>query len=321
MRKLIWLLGCFWLSTSIAFAQQDPVFSHFMLNASYVNPSLTTYDGQASVTLLSRNQWTGYEPTFEYEGGAPATQFVNFSTLLQLGKAPLALGGTFIYDEFGPRKDTYVQLSLAYHLEMSRGRLSLGVRPSVTNRVLDFAQLIAVDPSEFMGLGQESQMAPDLSAGMAYSSNDLMFALGVDHLIPSDFNYSFDPDGISGNEQVRVYSLLVRYQYYFSQKLRLEPTVMVKTNLSGVTYDVNVRAIYMEKMWGGVSYRDSEALTILLGYSFLKDNSLSVGYAFDYVVNDSESKQVTSHELYLRYNLPALNSREKKIVRTPRFRF
>jgi hypothetical protein len=73
-------------------------------------------------------------------------------------------------------------------------------------------------------------------------------------------------------------------------------------------------------MWGGLSYRQSEAMVVMLGYSFLKEKSLKLGYSFDYVIKAQDAKEPTSHEIMVSYSLPVTSNSEKKIIRTPRFR-
>ncbi|UXP33755.1 PorP/SprF family type IX secretion system membrane protein [Reichenbachiella agarivorans] len=321
MRKLILLMGFLYLGLSTSMAQQDPVFSHFMFNPYYNSPALTAFDGLSSISLISRNQWTGYDPSFESEGGAPTTQFFNYTAPLHYKKAPMGIGGTFIYDQFGPRQDVYVQMSLSYHLDMPRGRFSLGLRPSVSRRVLDYSKLVTVDPTDLDQTQVQSQMMPDLAAGLAYSSHDYMIAFGIDHLLTPSFDFGYGEAPTQSNRQEMVYSLYATYSYLMSEYVELKPAILARTNISGFSYDISVRAVYMTKVWAGLSYRDSEAITVLLGYSFFGDKSLSLGYSFDYIVNDREYKQSTSHELYVHYNLPTLNGRTKKIIRTPRFRF
>jgi hypothetical protein len=60
----------------------------------------------------------------------------------------------------------------------------------------------------------------------------------------------------------------------------------------------------------------------MIGYSLLKNNSLSIGYAFDYVIEAQQAKAPTSHEFMLNYTIPKKEGvNKRKIVRTPRFRF
>jgi hypothetical protein len=95
---------------------------------------------------------------------------------------------------------------------------------------------------------------------------------------------------------------------------------LVKTDFSKTTVDIGGIAYLKDTMWGGLSFRESEAAILLLGYSFLKDKSLRLGYSIDYVVKDQSAKQPTSHEFMLSYDLPVNAGSGKKIVRTPRYR-
>jgi len=95
---------------------------------------------------------------------------------------------------------------------------------------------------------------------------------------------------------------------------------LVKTDLTQTSFDLSGLAFYKDTMWGGLSFRQSEAAILLLGYSFLKDKSLKLGYALDYVVKDQNAKQPTSHEFMLSYELPVNPGSGKKVVRTPRYR-
>ena len=91
-----------------------------------------------------------------------------------------------------------------------------------------------------------------------------------------------------------------------TRDLVLRPSVLVRTDLSTYTFDLSAIAYYQEKMWGGLAFRRSESLSLLLGYSFLENNVLKVGYSFDFITRDREAKQISSHEIFVRYNLPDL---------------
>lgn len=82
-------------------------------------------------------------------------------------------------------------------------------------------------------------------------------------------------------------------------------------------------ATHQNKINGGIAYRGEESVSLIVGYSLLRDNSLKLGYAFDLVVGGLEAKAPASHELMLRYVLPTISGREveRVIQRTPRYRF
>jgi hypothetical protein len=110
------------------------------------------------------------------------------------------------------------------------------------------------------------------------------------------------------------------YFYDMNFDLRFQFVGFVKSDLVKTSFDLGVLAYLKNTMWGGLSFRQSDALSLLLGYSFLEDKTLRVGYSLDYVVNDQEAKEATSHELMFSYSLPVSTSR-KKAIRTPRFRY
>ena len=85
--------------------------------------------------------------------------------------------------------------------------------------------------------------------------------------------------------------------------------------------DISGIATYKNIMWGGMSYRRSEAVVLLVGYNFLPNQVLKIGYSFDYVVKDQDAKSPTSHEIFLRYDLPGFILGGRKEVKTPRFSF
>ena len=81
-------------------------------------------------------------------------------------------------------------------------------------------------------------------------------------------------------------------------------------------------ATHQNRINGGFAYRGEESVSLILGYSLFRDNSLKLGYAFDLVVGGLEAKSPTSHELMLRYTLQDVNREVERVIqRTPRFRF
>lgn len=329
MRNKIQLIfiGAALLCSNKLFAQQDPQFSQYMFNAPYWSVALTGVDGASSVMSLSRNQWLGYESSFEQGGGAPITEFVNFTTPLTLLNTPLSLGANLIYDKLGPMTDIQIQLGLAYHWQFPRGTLSAGVRPYINNRSVDFSSLDFLNPNEEdFGGGKQSQLAFDLDMGVAYSTEEYTIGLGVGHLLRPDYRFGlFQPSQAQSPENsVRrdiMLNLYGEYRYAISYKFTLSPSALIQTDIDSYTFNVGVVGSYTNKIWGGVSYKNAESVVFLMGYSFLKNNSLRFGYSFDYVIQDRDAKAQTSHELYIKYYLPSLTTGTKKIIRTPRFRY
>ena len=61
----VWLMS----SSTILYAQQDPVFNQYMNNLLTVQPAYAGMSGYVNVTAMSRIQWVGFD-------GAPLTNTV-----------------------------------------------------------------------------------------------------------------------------------------------------------------------------------------------------------------------------------------------------
>jgi len=295
--------------------QQDPQFSQYMLNEIYYNPAYSGIPGTAIFSAMHRTQWLGYESTFDGAGN-PQTQLI--SANVPLFKIFGGVGFYAINDRIGALNNLEIQGSYAYHLALRNSKLSFGIRAGVVSQSIDFDQYRWVDPDDpLRQSGKETQIRPDLSAGIYYRSQKYYLSLGASHLLSSEFNFGNDS---LANALVPHLYFMAGYDYEINYDFILRPSVLVKSDLTTYSFDVSLLAYFREKLWFGVSFRQSDAMIAMIGYSFLKDNSLRLGYSFDYIISAQSAKNPTSHELLLSYTLPVLSGGEKRIIRTPRFR-
>ena len=297
------------------FSQQDAHFSQYMHNELYNNPA---YSGVMSVTNLSliyRSQWLGYNGTFD-DGGAPSSFLASFNT--PIFKLRSGAGFYFVNDVIGPQNNIQFMASYAYHLGVGNGKLSLGLRAGIYGQSIDFTKYRPVDPNDPLILnGKESQYRPDMGVGIFYKAEKYHAGVSLNHILKTQFD--FNSDSLK-NALVNTMILTGGYRYEVNYDIILTPTLLVKTDFVSYSFDISVLATYREKFWGGLSYRQSEAVVALLGVNLLKDKSLKLGYSLDYVIQAQKAKQATSHELLLSYNMAAVTGGGKKVIRTPRFR-
>jgi len=299
----------------VAFGQQDPQFSQYMLTEIYYNPAYAGIPGSAEFAALHRTQWLGYESTFDGAGN-PQTQLI--SANVPLFKINSGTAFYAINDRLGALNNLEIQASYAYHLAFKNSKLSIGVRAGVVSQSIDFDQYRWVDPDDpLRQSGKETQIRPDLSAGIYYRAQKYYLSLSASHLLHSEFNFGNDS---LANALITHLYFMAGYDYEINYDFILRPSVLIKSDLTTYSFDVSLLAYFREKLWFGFSFRQSDAMIAMIGYSFLKDNSLRLGYSFDYIINAQEAKNPTSHELLLSYTLPVLSGGEKRIIRTPRFR-
>ncbi|XOV92721.1 MAG: PorP/SprF family type IX secretion system membrane protein [Bacteroidota bacterium] len=318
-----------WLSVLIlliigitANAQNGFFFSHYMLNPSYFNPAWVGMEGKAFAAFQYRNQWLGYNSSFDGSGGAPSTQLLTLNIPVN---GPISgIGANISNDNLGPLNNIQGQFSVSAKWRFSMGTLSVGLMPGFFSQTEKFDELRFNDPEDPLNLGsRQTQIRPDLNAGIFFvMKNNIYIGVSAMNILEPSFNFGIDIDSAAFNNQFkRNYTGLIGTAIAFNQDLVIKPSVLIRSDLIGFTYDVSAIAIFKEKMWGGLSYRRSESAILLLGYSLLEDNVLKLGYSFDYVVNEQDAKQPTSHEIYIRYDIPDLIFGGKKIVKTPRFSF
>lgn len=297
-------------------AQQDPEFSQFMFNKMYYNPAYAGVEGLTRFELLVRSKWTGYSSTFDGNGGAPTTEVLSISS--PIFKINSGFGAYIINDNLGNLNNLGFQASYAYHLQLKEAKLSFGVSGGFYAQSIDFDKYRPSDPNDpLIGQGKETNVKPDLGAGIFFQGKKLYLSLGAAHLLSPSF--SFGQDDLRNTLEPNV-TFMGGYDYNISYNLLLTPSVLVQSDFNQYLVNVGAIATYNDKFWGGFTYKVQESVTLILGMGLLKDNSLHIGYAFDYIVHSQDAKQPTSNEIRLSYALPANPFGGKKVIRTPRFR-
>jgi type IX secretion system PorP/SprF family membrane protein len=302
------------------FAQQDAQFTQYMFNGSFYNPALAGKDMGYRFSAIHRTQWLNYT-TAAGTGGAPVTQVITAQGRLK--SKNIGYGLVLVNDKIGATNNLELNLQGSYHKKINRSTLSFGGYVGVFSSSLDYGDLIVVNPEPNLPqIGKENQIALDYGAGVLLDRGNFYLGLSSKHINQP----SFDFGNATYENQLKTHSyLLFGYRVRPIGPLRIEPSFLLKNvGLNNFSYNVSVMATHQNKINAGLAYRGEESVSLILGYSLLKDNSLKLGYAFDLVTGGLEAKSPTSHELMLRYTLTdkiRSGEFERVIQRTPRFRF
>jgi type IX secretion system PorP/SprF family membrane protein len=316
MKKKTHLVVFFLLATvRVMYAQQDPQFSQFMYNTLYYNPGFAGVEGVTKLTAIHRSQWLNYQPTVG-NGGAPTTEIISMTT--PINNLNSGFGAYILNDKLGAQTNQEAQATYAYHLALKDSKLSVGIRAGIYSQTLDFGLYRAINPDDplLKAAGKESQIRPDVSMGVFYRKEKYYAGISLNHLVKSTFDF-----GVSQRSPLKDHVYLTGGYYYdVSFDLKFQFVGLVQSDLTTTSVNVGAIGYFKDKVWAGLSFRQSESATLLLGYSLVKDKSVKLGYALDYVIQNQQAKQATSHELVLTYELPVNPAGGKKIVRTPRYR-
>ncbi|MCH7409556.1 type IX secretion system membrane protein PorP/SprF [Belliella sp. DSM 111904] len=302
--------------SSSLFAQQDAQFTQYMYNGLFYNPAFAGKEKGYQFSALHRTQWANYSGA---NGPAPITQLLTASG--SLANTNLGYGLSFVNDNIGATNNQEVNLSLGYHIRLRRGTLSIGASGGMFSSTLKYDELNLVNPDPSVPAGgRETQMNINFGGGAIYDQGKFYVGVSTRHVNEPSFDFG---DGAIANPLLNHSYLNAGYRIKTYAFWTFEPSFLLKTvSFNNFSYDLSVIATHNQKVSAGLAYRGEEAVSLLVGYSLLRDNSLKIGYAFDLVFGGLEAKSPTSHEFMLRYNLPQVSRDFQRVIqRTPRYRF
>jgi type IX secretion system PorP/SprF family membrane protein len=310
----------FFLVSTISLAQQDPQFSQYMMNPLMWNPSYSALNNDYMLSLHHRTQWIGYTPSNNSDNiQAPSSQLFTFSTPLRKIRSGLGLG--VLNDRIGPINSTNAFLSYSYGIKLGEGKLAAGVGFGIHSSQINTSLWRPENPNDNTlnagNSGSINQIKPNFRLGLGYTRDNFFLGLSVNNITTPTFTYSTD---VISSQLERHYYFQGSYKIFLSESVSLQPSAIGKMTKSITSFEVS-NLVFVKNFWLGLAYRTSDAATFLAGINLLPDKSLKVGYNLDLNVINISAKALTSHEIFLSYNLSSFLDNKKPIVRSPRFRY
>lgn len=341
MRKFLFVFVLIFMTlTGAVKAQEDAHFSHYMFNDLYFNPGYSGLEGVSRATLIHRSQWLGYQGTID-KGGAPSSQVLTFSHPLKLFGSYIQNSGAGLVvmnDQLGPWRVLNVKGSFSYLTKLKNGGvLGAGVRVGIFNQGINGSLLREIDENDAvvdaLASGQSNQLKPDFDLGFYYQTPKYYAGLSVAHLSSSEF--SFGSTAIASKLARHLY-INGGYHFQLGQNIQVTPSTLIYSDFSETTVNYGAIAdVSRHKYWGGLTLRQSivnkpegqngkklsnDDLILMAGLSFMQNNALRLGYAFDLVTSGVSAKQSTSHEIMVSYVVPLDGANKETEIRTPRYR-
>lgn len=299
------LFACCLLFARFVSGQQDKQFTHYMFDLISFNPATTGFKGYSG-TLIYRNQWDRVD-------NAPNTTLLNVQGNLQnvqSGPGKLGVGMALVNDVIGFQRTNTFALNGAYHTQTHFGKFSVGIGLGLVNVGYNPSWIppqiaVELDPVLAPINEQSSATTFDSNAGLFwYGNSGYYVGISATHLVPqylSKLNY----------EVARHYYLQAGGKYEIGQKhfnqanpVYLQPGILVKTEGATAVVDVNLRVDVglsaKTYLWGGITYRYSDAIGLMVG---LSKNTFKVGYSYDIITNPLNEYGKGSHELMFSYGI------------------
>lgn len=292
MRRVTFIIGFMFLAGASALqAQQMPQYTQYMFNDFVINPAVAGVYDYYQIRTNHRFQWVGLlDP--------PMTNSIAFYG--PHAKLPMGYGGYVYNDVTGPTSRTGITGSYAYNIAVTGNiRLSMGLSASFMQYRIDGTQLNPADVSDptILSLVSTSYL-PDAGLGLYLYSDQFYVGLSAAQLLNNNIKIFDNKDGL--NRLKTHFNLIGAYHFWIDENWLIEPSLMVKgTAPKELGFDITARVEWKQTLWTAVSYRYSEAVGVMLGYSF--DQSLFFGYAYDIGISDLRKYNTGSHEVMIGY--------------------
>lgn len=283
-------------------AQQTPQFSQFIQNPFVINPAITGTEDYSELTVAHRNQWAGLE-------GAPKTTSFTLNTTVANLKKPSLLHkkpnsrqglGIFIYsDEAGPLKQSTFSASYAYHIKVSNDwHISLGTFLGFNQFSFDDRNVVLVQDQNDNLVQNFSSINFDLSLGIYAYSKYLFTGLAANQILNNPVNSNSDL--MSSGSLQTTYNALIGSRISIQDNYQFVPFALAKTTVGApIQWELGSKLIYKNNFWGGISYRNQDAIIVFLGFKFLEKATFN--YSYDASTTAFNSSQNGTHEILIGY--------------------
>ncbi len=297
---ILWGLG---IMMAFSAQAQDVHFSQFYLSPLTTNPANTgNFEGDWRVAANHRNQWRSL-------GRPYTTTSLSYDQNVFLYSEQMAFGLLYLHDESGTvgLKFDKIMLSGAYHKQLGRHKIHVGVQPGVVIKAVNLNG-VSLPEQYDRSTGTFNSSLPssetayqdqityfDLNAGLSYSVNLGTFRpeAGITFFHINQPNESF----YGQNNRLPVRAMLtIRADIDLGKKLVFSPNFlhMVHQKASEILAGANLMVrlndnkIKANGIYGGLLFRNginrnTDAAIAVIGMKF---KHLEVGVNYDFTVSD-----------------------------------
>lgn len=295
MKRLILITGFLIIAVGIK-AQQLEQWTQFYMNEYMVNPTAAGADQFFHANALYRDQWVGIQD-------APRTYYLSLHG--PIVKETMGVGGAVFSDVVGQTRRSGFQGTYAYHFKLTEEyRLSFSLSTGMVQFSVDGNKLDLEQQNDIaLSSGYMSLWSLDFGSGVRFAGDNFHVGFYVPQIAGLKAQF-FNDYSETQNVLARHYYLTASYRHDFDDNWGIEGNFLGRYVTPMDMFDLQVRGIYQDMVWLGMSYRSPiisdqlpSAVGIMAGYSF--QNNLSIGYAYDLDVGKIGAATSGSHEIVL----------------------
>ena len=306
--KHLAIVGVLSLITALSYAQQDPMFTHFMFNTLSVNSGYAGSRNALTITGLTRHQWVGLD-------GAPTTQTLTAHTPLLHEK--LGVGLSVVQDKIGPIKQSNFYGDFAYKIAAGKGKLAFGLKGglSILQGNLTSLQLTDENDPNFSS-NIQTRILPNFGFGVYYAQERFYAGASTPRMLRNTFVADTASGSNNLNKESRHFFLIAGSVFdIVGKNIQFKPTALVKiVGNAPVEFDLSGSLILKEKLSVGMMLRSGDGIGALIGYQFT--DQLRAGYSYDQALTRLRAQNRGTHEIMVSYDF---FFKDQGKVKSPRY--
>lgn len=303
--KIIWGQILLLLLCNPLLAQQDALFSQYMVNHFVINPAYAGSRDAVSTFLINRNQWISIP-------GAPKTAMLSVNSPIALRAGA---GLQIINDQIGPKNTIGVLGTYSYKLPFKKSNLAFGLRLGAFNYRFDTNKIEYKDQTDIyanQGIVQTTAFNADF--GAFYYTYKFFAGFAINHLSNSLINKHVYRNSVENGYLVRHGFLHIGYTFEFGENIAMQPSLLIRSVQGApASNDLNLNLMFYKRFWIGASIRNQNAFVVLT--QFYLTDKFRAGYAYDLGVNKIGQVGRGAHEVFIGYDFAL----KKKGIVHPRF--
>lgn len=309
------------LSSQVSNAQFDAQYSQYMMVPGYFNPGSICETGDLNISLTSRQQWVSIE-------NAPSTFIVNATMPRVINNKVHGFGLILMKESIGLFNNQMLQIQYSMKKDLFGGKLGMGIQGGLLQQNFD-ADKIYIPTSDYhtntdasIPNGILEGLIPDFSIGVWYNKDKFFSGLSASHILESKIKLKSGEENSADTSSYntyasRTYYLTGGYNIALTNPLyTLQPSFLVKTDLTAWQTDLSVKLSYKGSYWGYAGWRPGDAIIVSAG--IILPQGLTIGYSYDVSVKALSSVSGGSHEIFLGFRKKidtATVSKKQKSVR------
>ena len=273
-------------------AQMFPISDHYVINGLAINPAFAGCNDALSATISYRDQWVGFKDS-------PKSYFLSVHTPVHNDR--IGLGLLVEKNSIGIFKETNILGNYAYRMELSHGKLALGLGFGMKVLNIAWNELVAADANDAQLVNNStSSVLPTFSLGAYYYTKKYYIGISMPLFLGYKLDKSTGKYKIDNNFSGSNYIFSAGCEVGLSPQVKFLPSLLIKYHSNNtIQIDYTAQINLKDRVWMGVGYRNKNMLIGMLQCQL--NYQIRMGYSYDYEFGTIGKYVNGTHEIVLNY--------------------